>query len=116
MGSSLRAACILLGLLLLLLRRRRRAVSEGAVACQGPGQTQASDPAAGREPRAGPLRALFAQGKASRARREEIGCLFFVGSPHVVVWELAERLRRAELGAAGAQRGWKERGAQRCLL
>lgn len=115
MGSSLRAACILLGLLL-LLRRRRRAVSEGAVACRGPGQTQASDPAAGREPRAGPLRALFAQGKASRARREEIGCLFFVGSPHVVVWELAERLRRAELGAAGAQRGWKERGAQRCLL
>lgn len=37
-GSSLRAACILPGLLL-LLRRRRRAVSEGAVACRGPGQT-----------------------------------------------------------------------------
>lgn len=74
-------ACILLGLL--LLRRRQRAVSEGAVACRGPGQTRASNPAAGREPRAGPLRALFAQGKASRARREEIRCLFFVGSPRV---------------------------------
>lgn len=80
-GSSLHAACILLGLL--LLRRRQRAVSEGAVACRGPGQTQASNPAAGREPRAGPLRALFAQGKASRARHEEIQCLFFVGSPRV---------------------------------